>query len=113
MLGRYLVFCIGAALLQAAFVKQPDALDIRLGRVGHSPEAFLNLGVRSLVMGLAIISLVIEVAVGLVLFGWWPGLFLWMPALVVMGVLVPSRNPAPPFFIGLVVAVAAGVSLLF
>jgi len=113
MLGRYLIFCIGAALLQAAFVKQPDALDIRFGRVGHSPEAFANSGVRFAVMGLAIISLVIEAAVGLALFGWWPGLFVWMPALVVVGVLVPARNPAPPFFIGLVVAVGAGVSLLF
>jgi hypothetical protein len=54
--------------------------------------------------------LIIEAAVGFALFGWWSGLFLWIPALIVVGVLVPSRNPAPPFFFGLVVAVAAGVS---
>ena len=95
--------------LTGPFVKQPDKLDIRLGRVGYSPEAF----VRLVVMCLAVISLIIEAAVGFALFGWWPGLFLWIPALIVVGVLVPSRNPAPPFFFGLVVAVAAGVSLLF
>lgn len=116
MIPRYALFCLGAAFLQLAYVRQPDPAGLMLGTsrgVLHAPEIFLNRGFQIVVMVLALTSWAAEIVLGFLLVAWWAGLFSWMAALVVASILIlGSPNPARPFFIGLPLAIGAAVSLL-
>ncbi len=79
----------------------------------HSPVAFLNRPFQLVVMAFALLAWATEIVLGFVLIAWWAGLFLWIPAFLLANILVLGRaNPGPPFFIGLALAICAGVSLV-
>lgn len=112
---KYLLFCLGAAFLQLAYLRQPDPGSLRLGTasVAHSPEAFLDRRFQLVVMALALLCWAAEIILGIVLIAWWAGLFLWIPAFLLANILVLGRaNPGPPFFIGLALTLCAAVSLV-
>jgi hypothetical protein len=114
LLVKYLLFCLGAAFMQLAYMRQPDPgnLMLRTASVRHSPVLFMDPRFRLLVTALSLLAWATEIVLGFVLIGWWAGLFLWIPAFIVANVLVLGRaNPGPPFFIGLALTILAGVSL--
>ena len=111
---KYLLFCLGAAFMQLAYLRQPDRGNLRLrtASVLHSPVLFLNPGFQRVVQMLALGAWAAEIILGFVLIGRWAGLLMWIPAFLVANVLVLGRaNPGPPFFIGLALTILAGVSL--
>lgn len=111
---KYLLFCLGAAFMQLAYMRQPDRGNLRLrtASVLLSPVIFLHPRFQLLVMALALAAWAAEIILGFVLVGWWAGLFLWIPAFMVANIFVLGRaNPGPPFFSGLALAIAAVVSL--
>ena len=115
LIVKYLLFCLGAAFLQLAYIRQPDPsnLLLRAASVLNSPEAFLNPRFQLVVTALATLSWAAEIVLGFVLIGWWAGLFLWVPAFLLANLLVLGRaNPGPPFFIGLTLTIGAATSLL-
>jgi hypothetical protein len=111
---KYLLFCLGAAFMQLAYMRQPDRGNLRLrtASVLHSPVLFLDPRFQLLVMALALAAWAAEIILGFVLIGWWAGVFLWIPAFMVANILVLGRaNPGPPFFIGFALTMFAVVSL--
>ena len=112
---KYLLFCLGAAFLQLAYLRQPDPGSLRLGTASvlHSPEAFLRPGFQLVVMALALLSWATEIVLGFVLISWWAGLLMWIPAFFLANVLMLGRaNPGPPFFIGIAITICSAVSLV-
>ncbi len=111
MLIKYLFFCLGCALLQNAFVKTPNFDNVDARAILDVPLGFNKLGTKIIVLVVALLALVSEIIIGIVLIEWWAGLFLWIPALVVVGIILPSRNPAPSFILGLLIVVISSLFL--
>ena len=110
---KYLLFCLGAGFIQLASARQPDSDSLALGTVSllRLPVIFVDPRFRLLVSALALVAWATEIVLGVLLIGWWAGLFLWIPAPLVAHVLVGGRpNPGPPFLIGLALTILAGVS---
>ena len=110
---KYLLFCLGAGFVQLAYIRQPDRgnLSLRTATLRHSPVMFFDPRFQLLVMAVALVAWATEIVLGVVLIGWWAGLFLWIPAFVVANILVLGlANPGPPLFIGLALTIVAGVS---
>ena len=71
------------------------------------PPLFMNSLVRVFVGLLAITTFVIELVVGFGNKPWWEALLLPLPPLVIASVWYKSRNPAPPFFTGIIALLLA------
>jgi len=114
MLIQYLIFCLGAGLVQGAYVRQPGPGGVS---VGDAPPWFSSFAGRIIIPIIAIGLFIAEVILGFVLVAWWAGIFLWLPALLIASLFVPgsavaSRNPATPFFIGILIVIGASISFL-
>lgn len=111
MLIQYLIFCLGAGFLQAAYVKQPN-----FGQGGRAvldaPLWFSSTAAQIIVPVLGLGAFIAEVVLGFILIAWWAGVFLWIPALLVASIVIPSKNPAPSFFIGILVIIGSVISFL-
>lgn len=114
MLIKYLIFCLGAALIQGGFIRQPGAGGVN---PGDAPEWFSNPSGKIIIPLLAIISFIAEIILGFVLISWWAGLFLWLPALLIASIFIPGsklapKNPAIPFYIGIIIVVISVILFL-
>ena len=103
LLVAYSIFCSGCGFLQAAANKTPglgpDALPL------NAPLWFTGPTARFVVGGIGILSLLSEIVIGFILIAWWAGLFFWLPANLLAHLLIRTKNPAPAFFVGLLIAV--------
>jgi hypothetical protein len=117
MMLKYVLFCLGAGLLQMAYVRQPDGTGLALGTsrgLLYAPELFHNRRFQIVVMVLALASWAAEVLIGFLLIAWWAGLFFWMGGVFIANlVILGSPNPARPFFIGLPLTIGASIARLF
>lgn len=106
---QYLAFCLGAGLVQNAYVKQP-------GQQGPSawdaPMWFSEAGAQILIPIIAVGAFVAELVIGFMFFPWWVAILSPVVSLLVIGFMLPSRNPAPPFFIGMILLIGATIFLL-
>lgn len=109
MLIKYLIFCFGAGLIQVAYAKQPGPGGVS---VLDAPLWFSTTTGKIIIPLVAIGLFIAEVILGFVLIAWWAGVFLWLPALLVASIVVPSKNPAVPFFLGIIIVIGATISLL-
>lgn len=114
MLIQYIIFCFGAGLVQGAYVRQPGAGGVS---VLDAPLWFSTTAGKIVVPIIAIGLLIAEVILGFALVAWWAGVFIWLPALLIASIFVPgsfvvSRNPAAPFFIGILIVIGAIMSFL-
>ena len=111
MLIQYLIFCLGAGFLQVSYVKQPN-----FGQGGHAvldaPLWFSSTAAQIIVPVLALGAFVAEVALGFVFVAWWAGVFFWIPVLLVASVVIPSKNPASSFFLGILIVIGSSISFL-
>jgi len=110
MLIEYIIFCFGAGLLQSAWVKTPTrGLSDSYGFL-DVPLVFAETRMQILLPIIGLGSLIAEIAVGWILISWWAGIFLWIPALLVASIVIPSKNPAPSFFIGILIIIGSVIS---
>ena len=109
MLIKFLIFCFGAGLIQIAYAKQPGAGGVSLI---DAPLWFSTTAGKIIIPLVAIGLFIAEVILGFVLIAWWAGVFLWLPALLVASMVVPSKNPATPFFLGILIVIGATISIL-
>lgn len=112
MLIRYLIFCFGAGLVQGAYARQPGPGGVS---VLDAPVWFSTTAGKIIIPVIALGLFIAEVILGFVLVAWWAGVFMWLPALLIASIFVPgssvaSRNPAIPFFIGLLIIIGATMS---
>lgn len=108
MLVRYLIFCLGCGLIQAAGARSPtrpeDVLDV--------PPMFMDRRMRLLVLNLSYGLIVAELVMGFLMFG-WVGLVIWLPFGMFSGILFPGNNPGPPFWVGILVLLTGSLLLVF
>ncbi|MDD5626375.1 MAG: hypothetical protein PHG83_04430 [Patescibacteria group bacterium] len=114
MLIQYLIFCLGAGLVQGAYARQPGPGGVS---TFDAPLWFFTPAGKIIIPIIAIGLFIAEVILGFVLVAWWAGVFLWLPALLIASIFVPgsaivSRNPAVPFFIGILIVIGATISFL-
>ena len=113
MLNQYLFFCLGAGLVQGAYARQPGPGGVS---ILNAPLWFSTTAGKIIIPLLAIGLFIAEDVLGFVLVAWWAGI-LWLPALLIASIFVPgsfvaSRNPAAPFFIGILIVIGATISFL-
>ena len=110
MLVGYSIFCIGCGFLQTAASKTPS-LDPGANPL-NAPLWFLTPAARFVIGGIGILSIILEIIIGFVFIAWWAAIFFWLIAyLLAQLILLRSENPAPPFFIGILITVI-GVVLI-
>lgn len=109
MLIKYIIFCIGCALLQSAYVKTPTAGKTSTQEALAVPEVFLKSNTQIVVSIIALLASIIEIVIGIILISWWAGLFFWIPALVLVGFVLPIKNPAPLFILGILITLISGL----
>lgn len=112
MLIKYIVFCLGCALIQDSYTKT-QTIGGGGSRALDMPMLFLDPKVTVFIMGLATISVLAEIVVGIWLVAWWAGLFFWIPALILVGLIVRTKNPAPSLFLGIIVTLGSTISFFF
>ena len=101
MILRYGILCLGCGMLQVASAKTPlpgegNALDL--------PLLFLRRGMINIVYFLALLSFFVELWYGFKVIGWWT-IGAWALGFGIPALILPSKNPAPHFFLGLIIAV--------
>jgi len=111
MIIKYLIFCIGCALLQNAYVKTPTAGKTGVQEALAVPVVFLNPTTQIVVAIIAILSFIAEVVIGFMFISWWAGLFFWIPALLLIGFILPLKNPALSFILGILITLISGLFL--
>ncbi|MEK7652046.1 MAG: hypothetical protein AAB351_02460 [Patescibacteria group bacterium] len=114
MLIQYLIFCFGAGLIQGAFIRQPGPGGVS---ILDAPLWFSSTAAKIIIPIIAIGLFIAEVILGFVFVAWWAGVFMWLPALLIASIFEPgsfivSRNPAVPFFIGILIIIGATISFL-
>lgn len=115
MLERYLVLCLGCALLQVAAARMPkpldaggDILSVPVGAVTN-PQTYAKLFAAVVTLGW--LSLAAEVVAGALVVSLWAGLLLWLPALIAVSIFLQHLHPFFLFCSGLVIA-AVGAALM-
>jgi len=101
MLIRYLVLCLGCGMLQAAWERTPRP--DQLGAYPDVPWRFRKPSMFIAVQVLNFLTVPTELIIGFHLFRWW-GLVIWLPGLTLACVILPGKNPAPCFFLGILVS---------
>jgi hypothetical protein len=103
--ASFLIFCgFGAIQVAATYVNEFNP---------YIPPLFMSSLVRVFVSLLAIAGLVFELVVGFGAKPWWEALLLPIPPFAIASIWFKSRNPAPPFFTGILALVVALLLMLF
>ncbi len=96
-------------MIQAAGAKTPYS-----ERDGHMaldvPLLFLTRRMINTVAFLGLISIITEIWYGFKIIGWW-SIGTWILGMLIALIVFPGKNPAPSFFIGVIVA-TIGLGLL-
>lgn len=106
---KYLVVCAGCGMLQVAGHRTP--FPGNRFAILEVPPVFLAPGMFMLVEFLALGSIITEIAIGIILYSWWVGLFVWIPVTFLTSIVF-TRNPGPPFFLGLLTTISGVVLLM-
>lgn len=110
MLFAYSVFCLGCGLTQAAANRTPSL--VTHATILDAPMWFSSKSSKLVVGGIAFIALISEIILGFLLIGWWAGLLFWLPAAFLAQITTPKKNPAIPFFLGIVVIFIGTIMIL-
>ena len=107
MIYKYIIFCLGAALIQSAWQKQADPRATSKIQESETPWLFSTFASSIVLLILGIGSLAGEIILGVTLIAWWAGAFFWIPALIVANLIVQTRNPMIPFFAGITLIITS------
>jgi hypothetical protein len=94
-LVKYLIFSLGCSLIAKGDLMLPEPMSWGTNAFNatmldiQNPKAYLKL--LKILFWLRHFALIANVVVGIVLFSWWPGTLLWLPATVVVGIFRPRK----------------------
>jgi len=102
-----LLLFIGFGMIQVAGFYVQDLADNPMPPI-TGPLLFLNPFMSFFVLGLGLLGFVVELIVGFVSKPWWEALLLPIPPYIFTLLFAfPRRNPAPPFFAGVLALLLA------
>jgi len=109
---QYLAYCLAAGLLQSGYAKIVQGRSGGARSISYLPLGLSGAGVEAIIGIVAFLSFVGELILGIMFISWWAGLLLWVPAFSVAYLFFPSRNPAVPLLISLVLTMSLILLLL-